>query len=274
MSRITWTSTQYFLRACIWICLVLYILYLYKSGSIVYYIAPRMLIFVKIAVIGLFILAVFQTDIAIRSLKRQEISCGCEAVPSRSIGKNVAIYGLFVLPLLLGFFLPNTAMSSSLAAKKGVNVGGNNVTFLANQFNQDFAKLGIKLYQQDTIELGDELYLEKLQTLDSFVDNFLGKEIRLTGFVYRDPELGQNQLIVGRFAITCCTADASTYGVIVESSEASQLPEDMWVTVTGTIERAKHKGTDVWKVMGTHFEKINAPSNPYVYPNYDFGSQL
>lgn len=270
----TTARVHYFVRALIWLGLVVYLLYLFKTGSIIYYIAPRMLIYVKAAVVFLFILAVFQMDIAIRSLRREKVACDCEPMPSTSLPKNVAMYGLFVLPLLLGIFLPNTAMSSALAAKKGVNVGGSAVTFRADQYSQDFAKLGIKLYQEEPIELGDDLYLEKLQSLNTFVDNFVGKEIQLTGFVYRDSDLAPNQLIVGRFAITCCTADASTYGVIVESPDASHIEKDTWVTVTGTIEKSEHKGNAVMKIKASHFEKNQAPSNPYVYPNYDFGSQL
>jgi uncharacterized repeat protein (TIGR03943 family) len=280
-------SAHYFLRALILLGFLIYMIYLFKTNSLVYYIAPRMVIYMKLATLGLYLVAIFQIIIAIRSLKRRSITCECEPLPNRSLVKNIAIYSLFILPLLLGFLMPNQAMPSSLVAKKGINLNGismttnvangsgdSGVTFKADKYTQDFAKLGVKLYQENSIELTEDMFLEKLQSLNIFIDNFIGKEMKVTGFVYRDPGMHENQLIVGRFAITCCTADALPYGVIIESSDANRFADDTWVTVTGTIDKTKYKDQDVLKINATQIEKTKAPNNPYVYPNYDFASQL
>lgn len=132
----------------------------------------------------------------------------------------------------------------------------------------------MKLYQEEIIELTDDLFLEKLETLNLYTDQFIGKELKFTGFVYRDLDLQSNQLIVGRFAITCCTADASPYGIIIESTDANLLADDTWVTITGSIDKIDYKGQMVLKINANQIEQIKAPRTPYVYPNYNFGSEF
>ncbi|WP_120119243.1 hypothetical protein [Bacillus terrae] len=50
--------------------------------------------------------------------------------------------------------------------------------------------------------------------LDIFYDQqhlFVGKEVEITGFVYKEPEFKENQLVIARFGISCCYADALVY---------------------------------------------------------------
>jgi putative membrane protein len=58
-------TLHYFLRAAILTGFALYIMFLVKTGNIVYYIAPRMVIYVKLAAIGFYIIAVYQAYIYI-----------------------------------------------------------------------------------------------------------------------------------------------------------------------------------------------------------------
>jgi len=121
---------HYILRTVILAGFSIYIAYLSKSGSLMYYIAPRMENYVKYAAIALFILAVHQAYMALGIiLNTSESSCGCDHDhdPPRSFLTNSVIYGLFILPLLLGFLLPNTIMASNIASTKGMNLSTNTV---------------------------------------------------------------------------------------------------------------------------------------------------
>ncbi|WP_248925886.1 TIGR03943 family putative permease subunit [Paenibacillus hamazuiensis] len=102
--------------------LSVYIVFLVKNENLVYYIAPRMQIFVKLASLALFAMAVFQLYAAVKSFRREHDSCGCEHLPSRSLPVNVFIYSLFIVPLLLGFLLPDSVMNSNVIDVKGINL--------------------------------------------------------------------------------------------------------------------------------------------------------
>jgi putative membrane protein len=334
-------TLHYFLRAAILSGFAMYIVYLVKTDNIVYYIAPRMVIYVKLAAVGFYIIAIYQVYIAIGSFWKSSASCDCEHPPSRSIFRNMIVYSMFIIPLLLGFMLPDTAMGSALAAKRGVNLNSSralinnaavqpaslsiqtpkpssiqaestntNVTptptptpantdltakpestsagasqaktnasptdaqliemFKADKYDAPFAKLGMKLYKNDLIQVKLEGFIEILSAIDLFQNNFVGKKMEISGFVYHEDNMKPNQFVVARFSVSCCSADASPFGVMVESSKANLYAKDSWVKVTGTIGKTTYDGNEIMKLDAEKIEKIPAAKDPYVYPNYDY----
>ncbi|HEY0827550.1 MAG TPA: TIGR03943 family protein [Bacilli bacterium] len=297
-------SWHYGLRACILFGFAMFIVFLVKSDNILYYIAPRMIIYVKLAALGLYAISVYQGYLAVQTLRGKEADCSCDHPPSSSKFKNTILYSLFIIPLLLGFLVPNSVMGSALAAKKGVNLSSSNSVktppatsspnirteeeidktimeenlgadqlgemFKSDQFTELYAKQGKQLYASDLIEIKDDIFIETLTTLDLYMDNFIGKKLEVSGFVYREDTLPENQFVVARFAIQCCSADAAPYGVLVELPRAKNYSDDTWVKVSGIISKANMHDMDILKLDVQSIEKIEVPANPYVYPNYEF----
>ncbi|NQX58228.1 TIGR03943 family putative permease subunit [Paenibacillus qinlingensis] len=309
------TSYHHLFRTLILLGFSSYIVVLTKSDSLQLYIAPRMMIYVKIASVVLYIIACFQGFMALRSYWGRSVDCDCHQPAPRSFLRNFIAYGLLVLPLMIGFLLPDTALNSTMVAAKGINLSAATTTMTTprsesynlpsfpkpatssqtlrasqaeaeqtaqsdtdieqlfkspDEWNEDFAKMGVILYKKDRILVQPDIYMEILSTIDLFKDNFIGKEIELTGFVYREEDkMRRNQFVVGRFAVSCCSADASPYGVLVEFPTAPNYSQDMWVKVTGTIQNGQYNGNDIFKIEATKIEKIEAPSSPYVYPNFE-----
>jgi putative membrane protein len=310
MRKITSESLHHFLRAAILLAFAVMILFLKLSGDISLYLAPQLASYVEMAAIGLFIIAVLQFYIAVLSLKENVILCDCGVdhsdnegadlmhshEPPRSLRSNIVVYGLFIFPLLLGFLLPNTALAGSLVQVRGMNLGGTAISeslapsdlvevegnedpalkslFKTDLYNRDYAKLGMLLYQQDVIELKDEWFIEKMQSLNTFVKNFTGKQIKIKGFVYREDGMINTQFIVGRLAMVHCIADITPYGVIVEAADASSYVNDSWVTMTGSIGETEYQGRSVMKITISKVEPATAPAVPYVYPDRSFASKL
>jgi uncharacterized membrane protein YcgQ (UPF0703/DUF1980 family) len=54
----------------------------------------------------------------------------------------------------------------------------------------------------DKIVVKPEIYLEVLSSIDLFKEPFIGKKIEISGFVYRENDLKENQFVVGRFVPT------------------------------------------------------------------------
>jgi putative membrane protein len=331
---------HYLLRAAIMLGITLYIVYLVKSDRLLYYIAPRMMLYVKIAALLLFIIAVYQIYMVVRTkIDENEENCGCEHVPSRSVFLNIIIYSLFLFPLLLGFLLPDTVMGSDVASIKGMNLSANNLVktskpvvtaakannsqgtaalpeaastanttggsadntsaadktgnatkpgntklspedaklqklFVADEYTEDYAKLGMKLYKKDTITIKEVGFMELLTAVDLYMDNFVGKKMVISGFIYREDDMAPNQFVVSRLAMQCCSADASPYGVMVESARSKDFPKDTWVTITGTIGKTTYNKNTILKLDALKIEKIKASATPYVYPYFDDFSNL
>lgn len=292
-------SLHQFIRGLILMGFALYIVYLFKTDSILYYIAPRMLIYVKASAVGFYLISVYQLYSAFRTLQGHKLPCDCEHPPSSSVTKNTLVYGLFVLPLLMGFMLPDSSLGSSLADKKGMNLSSSSTVkkvadssqsvpsvtpvpvtdrtqldtlFPAEKYTEHYAKYAKELYKsQDPIPVKEDLFMETLTTLDLYLTPFIGKKLEISGFVYRTEEMNPAQFAIGRFAMSCCSADASPYGVLAEYPNAATYSEDTWVKVTGTIEKKPFNGTDIMALKVEKVQRIQEPTNKFVYPNYEFG---
>ncbi|MFJ5717759.1 TIGR03943 family putative permease subunit [Neobacillus sp. NPDC093127] len=322
-NKISSTNIHHFLRAAILLGFSIYMLVLTLTGDILQFIVPQLVIYVDIAALVLMIVSAFQFYIAFLSLKRPVIICECghdhehdhdhshhhshlehdenvfghhhTHLFKKSLSKDIFIYSLFLLPLLLGFLLPNQAQSSSLAGSRGMNLGGlatqNQAKgalvelegnedpalkkmFKTNVYDKDYAKLGMVLYKQDVIEMKDKWFIEKLQSMNNFVDNFQNKEIKIKGFIYREDGLSSDQFIIARMGMTHCIADISPFGIIAEADSPDQFANDSWVTITGKISKTTFNGQTVIKIDVEKTEPAAAPSVQYVYPDWDFGSKL
>ncbi|PGZ94306.1 TIGR03943 family protein [Bacillus sp. AFS029533] len=308
-NKINSTSIHHFTKAVILLGLAVYIFQLTLTDEILQFIVPELVIYVKIATVILLGVSIVQIYIAVLSLKRHVIICDCGHDHShdqvfshehhhflkKSVVKDVFIYSLFLFPLLLGYILPNHASSSSLANNKEMNFKGLAVQassngqavevkghedpalkkmFKTNVYDQDYAKLGMLLYKQSTIEMKDKWFIEKLQSMNTFVDNFQNKQIKIKGFIYRDPKLAGNQFIIARMGMTHCIADISPFGIIAESTDSQQFMNDSWVTITGTIGKTNFNGQTVIKINVQQSEPAKSPSVQYVYPDWNFGSKL
>lgn len=271
------------------------IVYLFRSGQAVLYIAPRMELLVKLSALGLYAAAVYQIFAAIRTkVHRHDENCECGHNHSKSPFKSTVMYALFLLPLLTGFLVPISTLGSAMAEKKGISFTGSEsisrtearapsipsaaaepdleALFPYDEYTVDHAKLGKKLYGEERIIVPEKQFIETLTTLDLYRDALVGKEVEISGFVYREEDMGEDRIAVSRFAMNCCSADALPYGLMITWPKAEQYSEDEWITVRGKLTVIEYAGNPIISLDATRIERIVAPSTPYVYPDFEFGA--
>lgn len=305
------------LRSAILCGFAVYIAQLAGSGKLTLYIAPRMSDYVKWSAIALYAVAAYQAYLALAVLWGKRHACECEHPPSASLWKNIIAYGLFVLPLALGFLSPDAALGSSLAEKKGMNLSSSSslkgtadtqknasdpappspdpdpsapgdtppsgITsnqpvpdeldrlFPADEFTETYANYGKKIYKEPLIHVEEQSFIETLTTLDLFRKAFIGKEVEISGFVYRTEDMNKQQFVIGRFIMNCCSADASPYGMLVHFDHANRYPNDTWIKIRGTLDQTVFNENEILVIQAQKIQKITPPESPYVYPNFDFG---
>lgn len=308
---------HHFIRAAILIGFAMLIVFLFKTGDIALYIAPRMEMIIKLSALGLYIAGSYQVYEGLRRRRaarvHSEVDCGCghDHAPSPSIAKNTVIYGLFIFPLLLGFLMPSGTLGSALAAKRGVSFSGSesivrkepvppasvtpalpentasdgnvkpedaagssgtlDALFPADDYTLEHAEYGKKLYGLERIAVPEEQFIETLTTLDLFREAFIGKEIEISGFIYKEEEMGIDRMAVSRFAVNCCSADALPYGMMVNWPKAREYASDEWVKVSGKLTTSIYMENEIMTLDVTRVERIEAPATPYVYPDFGFG---
>ena len=71
-------SLHALLRTIILLGFSSYIVFLTKTDALKYYLAPHMMIYIKIAAVALYVIACFQGYSAIRIYRGNQVACDCE----------------------------------------------------------------------------------------------------------------------------------------------------------------------------------------------------
>jgi putative membrane protein len=310
-----------FIRGIILFGFTMFFLSLVLSGNIKFYIAPTMMPFVYFALVIFMLLSIVQIMRSTPRGQEEEIECDC-GTNHQMTGprwKKVLIYSIFVLPLLMGFMFPDKTLDSSVAAKRGVQLGAGiyskpatdqlqndtesisgdeasstaradeylaeldkkeqedqNIehytvedTYSNDGFSDFYEKLAKDLTEQDLIVVEDETFLDIMTVMDLYLDDFLGKKVQIMGFVYREPGLEQDEMVVARFSMTCCTADSAVYGLLINGEKTRDYENDTWVRVTGTIDQREFNGWNIPLIQVEQVEEVDEPENPYVYQSFN-----
>jgi len=141
--------------------------------------------------------------------------------------------------------------------------------FAESDFGDFYTDIAVFLYKQPVIKLDDKVFLDGLTTMELYAKEFAGKEIETMGFVYHQSDFSEEQFVVARFSVSCCTADASVFGILVEDKQAKNYPIDSWVKVRGKLELRNADGYDMLVLKATQVEPVDAPKDPYVYYSFE-----
>ncbi|QWU18021.1 TIGR03943 family protein [Paenibacillus sophorae] len=266
---------HYIFRAAVLLAFAVYIEHLARHDALHYYVTPRLAVWVRLCPVPLSLMAL---SLAIQALfGGKSAICGCGHQLPRSRAGSAAMYGVFLLPLLLGFALPNRALGSAAAAHKGMSL---NYTSLAakessrfqtkDPFAAEFAALAKKLYTQPVIPVYPQIFSETLGTLDMFKHDFKGKEVVVNGFLYHENTGSMGgRFVVSRFLVQCCTADATPLGILVDAKQQKSLPADTWIKVRGKLQVVVYKGKETLQIDADSVTPVEQSSTPYVYTSPD-----
>ena len=190
---------------------------------------------------------------------------------------------IMIAPVLTGLFLPVATLDSNIVEKKGLSfpVYAEGDEYSQHQFLQPdtssyYGKEGYsemmdkglnKLEKADSIKLEGDSFLNDLETIYNYPGQFMGEEMTLTGFAYKDKELAANQAFLLRFGIIHCIADSGVYGILLDLPDDLKANNDDWLQITGTLDNIYYqpfkKTIPVLKV--TKWKKVAEPNDPYVY---------
>ncbi|MBG9773132.1 hypothetical protein ABD71_08695 [Brevibacillus laterosporus] len=151
----------------------------------------------------------------------------------------------------------NTSASTNPTTTTGPNTNGTTFkrppTTLSTQevrkmfegFGDFYREFATSLYQESVLKLTDQNFLDGLTVLSVFTHEFDGHPLELMGFVYRQPNMQENEFVVARFSVSCCTADAQVSGVLVQSPNAKEFKTDSWVKVNRALGLTTYEGNEL-----------------------------
>lgn len=254
-------------------------MYLYVSGKLDQYINLHYSYLAFLSMILSFILALVQLYVW---MKQMEVDSHLKKTSAK-----LASVILLILPLVVAWGFPTVALDSTTVAAKGyhfplaveVDEGtqqqeGTTVQYLKpdtssyftkSAYQKQMRKVANRYLKQDTIEITTENYMEVMEAIYDYPDEFVGKTVELTGFVYNDPD-NANQQFLFRFGIIHCIADSGVYGLLTIGNQ-QDFTDNTWVKAKGTLKISYHSSLkqSLPTLELEEFTAIEQPKNPYVY---------
>lgn len=240
------------------------------------------------------------------SCSHEDHHCSHDHGTSSFSMKKFISYCILVTPILTGFALPAKVLDASIASKKGAMVilssqqqsaqkdkaesvesseveeeadetvvsedslydheAAEPITMGETISNEENEKLLDKLRKSSTIEMDDYVYSTYYEEISSDLNHYKGRTIKLNGFVYKEEGFAENQLVLARFLITHCVADASIIGFLTEFPEAASIDVDTWLEAEAVLEVTTYNGIEMPVLKITKWKKISEPKEPYLYP--------
>jgi uncharacterized repeat protein (TIGR03943 family) len=215
------------------------------DGRILLYINQRFVLLVLLGALGLLALA--------QAVLRSRPPAAEAEAPD---GRPGWVLWLIALPLFIALLIPQRPLGTSALATRGINTGA----ALAPNAGGSVQVAVIPEAQRSILD-----WL-RLYAASPNPAEFDGQAADVTGFVYHDIRLAEEQFMVGRFTLTCCVADASALGMLVQWPEAAQLNDNGWVRVRGTIAVTELDGRSVPLIRAETVEPVPEPVQPYLFP--------
>ncbi|WP_158735581.1 TIGR03943 family protein [Alteribacillus sp. YIM 98480] len=290
-------SIQQFIRTVMMAVFAVFFLRLYVTGELEMYVNPKYDGMSQLAAVIFVFLTFIQFSRIWKRKKDKQAHCSRECSHhhghDHSFLKKVTSYVILIFPLITGFALPPQTLNSSLAENKGTllsqgqhvdikqesenhyvptaentDTNRNEKPLPNNNYLQEevYEKKMKTLEEVHSIDMKEDMFSSYYEAIRESPRDFVGKTITLQGFTYREEGLHSNQLVISRFLITHCIADASVIGLLTEFEQASSYEKDIWMEIEGTLDVITYNGTELPMIKAKRGRVIEEPSNPYIYP--------
>lgn len=278
-------NTEAILQFAILICMIFLLTYAMLSGKVSYYVHPRFYIGIWFSIV---ILIMFALSLLSKIEKARH-------------NVNVRHYIIFAIPLVTSMLFPATGVGGNNMTMAGGNnsssateesysykdvtesndstyysdeIGGSSntlqdytqdTTAQGNEAHEDVAEKYTRYESDGVMIITDNIFAAWYCDVYDYVDDFQGKKCQYLAQVYSMDDFEENQFLAGRYFMVCCAADLVGYGILCESDIRSELIDEEWITVTGTIAEYQYNGNSVPMLTDVTITKAEAPEDEYIY---------
>lgn len=230
----------------------LLIIFIWLSGRLDNFIAPNMQIYLKLSIIPMTIM-------------------GIVIILNKIHYKFKSSDLVLLIPIMMIFLAGDGNLTMSLASNKISRFRNNSDDDIIEvDYNQDYD------FDDVYFDIKDSTYsyLANYITYMTGAKKYVGKTIRVKGFTidYSDYLL-DGYYALGKYAITCCAADAEIAGFIIKTDEDIKLNE--WYEVEGVLEQGKdNEGYNIMVINVINIKKASSKGeSQYVYSCETYGKK-
>ncbi|MEO1771940.1 TIGR03943 family putative permease subunit [Candidatus Enterococcus ferrettii] len=265
-----------------------WMMYLQVSGKLNQYINIHYIYLVYLTMGLSLLLALVQLKIWVGKSEGKELSNdhGHDHGLTRPSQKIIA-YLLLSLPLIAGTLFPTISLDTTIVEAKGFSfpiskesVGDpemntqylkpdTSIYYNKDDYDQQMDDLLNKYRENDVLRVTDENYLEVMELIYNYPNTFVGKKLSYDGFDYQTTK-EQTYNFLFRFGIIHCVADSGVFGLMMRLPENTQVDNNQWLHVEGTIELDYFEPfkRQLPALAVEQVQPIAAPKNQYVYRSF------
>ncbi len=213
------------------------------------FLAPQMQIYIKITFIPILII-------------------GIVLLLNNKINYKFKISDLILLlPIILIFIAGDGKLTASFAVNRTLEINIENKEEQTITEKYDFTNPYFDIIDENYDSLASYI------TASPKAVNYEDKTIRVRGFAVDTNFLPSNYYVLGKYLISCCAADATFTGFIIQFDDYD-LPNNSWYEVEGILRSIKDKdGYDIMYIKVINIKEIDkAKEEQYVYPCYAYGN--
>lgn len=270
------------LNELIWfLILIAFTFYFYmniSTGKITLFVHPKMVKYVKFAVVFFVVLSMFQGRNILSDKRAKPFKLG---------------YFMFLIPLTLGILLRTGQISITTVINKGfsltsqlkINTLKHKHTILTDMTEQcehdhDDYELDVPInnaleslqsVKGGTIVMTNEDFINNYEDIYGNSCKYVGRAINMKGFIYKQKGLREDEFILSRILVSCCMADVQLVGLLCDYKGEGVFTEGEFISIEGILGEREYKDTKSGEsvvipiIQVTELEKIDKLSNEYIY---------
>ena len=120
------------------------------------------------------------------------------------------------------------------------------------------------LATNEEITMTNENYTDILKDCHENIDNYIGKKIYLTGYIFRLEDFKENEAVIARDMLIN-NSEAQVVGFLCQHKDISKFENNSWVEISGEITRGVYHG-EIPIIKIQRINKITTPEEIFVYP--------
>ncbi len=185
---------------------------------------------------------------------------------------------VLVLPIVILIISGSGKLSLNASNNRNTTFGRNKTVTTSKTTTTEEKNNSSEISKDFDFDIVDEVYtlLGDGITYNSKPERLKGKTIRVKGFsLLKGDGIPEGYFALGKYFVSCCTADAGFGGFIVKNNESYNIKNNTWYVLEGIIDTAQDSyGTPIGIINITSIKEINGKKETtYVYPCYSYSEE-
>lgn len=129
-------------------------------------------------------------------------------------------------------------------------------------------KVNDEIKSSDLTNISADNYTNILKSVHENLDDYVGKKISFTGYVYRVIDFSEDEFVLARDMLINSNSQSLIVGFLCKNKEIKNFENNTWIEISGTIEKGYYH-SEIPIINVYDIKRVEKPDNTFVYPPDD-----